>query len=309
MTRSKVKLSYILNDTKRKNTFKKRQVGVVKKLDELTTLCGIEACTIIYNSFDPQPLVWPSVDEARRLIMKLKSFSKVDQVKRQVNQATLIRQRLEKMEEKLRKQRKENHGKEMTHMMFQSIMDPQTTLLMLNTMDYKELTRVTDQKLMEVVERMNEMRRRDSSSFNPPQDGAGGSGGGGNQQLVLRHDEFMPPNHHGMFQSSSLGSSLMPNMTYPPPTMSFSPQNMNFHPTNMGFEPLNIDLQPVNMGIQPPNMDFPPADMGFQPLSTDFPQNDMEYVHPNMGMPYPNNQPMFPYYHNADMDPYDPSLH
>ncbi|XP_047306560.1 agamous-like MADS-box protein AGL80 [Impatiens glandulifera] len=206
MTRSKVKLSYILNDTKRKNTFKKRQVGVVKKLDELTTLCGIEACTIIYNSFDPQPLVWPSVDEARRLIMKLKSFSKVDQVKRQVNQETFMRQRLEKMKEKLRKQQKENHSKEMTHFMFQSIIDPQTTLLMLNMMDYKELTTVTDQKLMEVVERMNEMRRRDSSSFNPPQVGADGSGGSGSQlQLVLRHDDFMPPNH-GMFQSSSLGS-------------------------------------------------------------------------------------------------------
>ncbi|XP_047306558.1 agamous-like MADS-box protein AGL80 [Impatiens glandulifera] len=305
MARKKVKLTYIVNDTMRKITFKKRKVGVVKKLDEITTLCGIEACTVIYSAFDSQPLVWPSIDEAKRLITKFKSFSKVDQVKRNVNQESFTRQMLEKMEEKLKKQKRENHHKEMTQIMFQFMMDSQETLLMLNREDYKELSRVINQNLTE-VERMMEMRQRDSSSFIRPPIGGDMSGGSDSKHLVLSHHEFKPPNHgrfqssrpggsggggqqfvlshpnHERFQSPSLDISISPNMTYPPPRMAFLPPNM----TNPS-----------------------PANIEFSPLSTVFPGNDNAYMNHNMGISYQSNQPDLPYYHNADIGPHDPSLH
>ncbi|KAA3486335.1 agamous-like MADS-box protein AGL80 [Gossypium australe] len=51
MSRKKIKLAYITNDSARKTTYKKRSKGQVKKVRELTTLCGIEAFAII-NSPD-----------------------------------------------------------------------------------------------------------------------------------------------------------------------------------------------------------------------------------------------------------------
>ncbi|KAK8520257.1 hypothetical protein V6N12_004212 [Hibiscus sabdariffa] len=46
----KEKLAYITNDAARKTTYKKRVKGLVKKVIELTTLCGIEeACAVFYS--------------------------------------------------------------------------------------------------------------------------------------------------------------------------------------------------------------------------------------------------------------------
>ncbi|CAA7052359.1 unnamed protein product [Microthlaspi erraticum] len=55
MTRSKVKLEFISNDASRKNTFRKRNKGLLKKVNELSTLCGIPACAIIYSPYNTNP--------------------------------------------------------------------------------------------------------------------------------------------------------------------------------------------------------------------------------------------------------------
>ncbi|QCD91395.1 Transcription factor [Vigna unguiculata] len=68
MARKKLDLTYIINDSKRKTTLKKRKHGLIKKMNEITTLCGIEACAIIYSPNDPQPEVWPSEPEVQRKI-------------------------------------------------------------------------------------------------------------------------------------------------------------------------------------------------------------------------------------------------
>ena len=47
MGRKKVKLAFIANNTKRITTFRKRKKSLMKKAEELNTLCGIEACTIV----------------------------------------------------------------------------------------------------------------------------------------------------------------------------------------------------------------------------------------------------------------------
>ena len=59
MTRKKVKLAYITNDSARKAIFKKMK-GLMKKVSELSTLCGIDACAILYSRYDSQSEVWPS---------------------------------------------------------------------------------------------------------------------------------------------------------------------------------------------------------------------------------------------------------
>ncbi|GMN23112.1 hypothetical protein TIFTF001_000008 [Ficus carica] len=60
MTRKKGNLAYITNDSVRKATFKKRKEGLIKKVNKLTTLCGSDACTIIYSPYNPEPELFPS---------------------------------------------------------------------------------------------------------------------------------------------------------------------------------------------------------------------------------------------------------
>ncbi|KAI9177945.1 hypothetical protein LWI28_020931 [Acer negundo] len=69
MTRKKVmKLCYIANDSTRKVTFNKRKKGLLKKVSELSILCGIDACAIVYSPYNNQPDVWPSHHEVQRIV-------------------------------------------------------------------------------------------------------------------------------------------------------------------------------------------------------------------------------------------------
>ncbi|MBA0678403.1 hypothetical protein Goari_019753 [Gossypium aridum] len=54
MIRKKVKLAYITNDSSRKATYKKRKKGLMKKMSELSTYCGIDTCAIMYSPYESQ---------------------------------------------------------------------------------------------------------------------------------------------------------------------------------------------------------------------------------------------------------------
>ncbi|XP_056847458.1 agamous-like MADS-box protein AGL80 [Raphanus sativus] len=63
MTRRKEKHAFIVNNSSRKTTYKKRKRGLLKKAHEIFTLCEIYAGAIIYSPYDPTPEVWPSVED------------------------------------------------------------------------------------------------------------------------------------------------------------------------------------------------------------------------------------------------------
>ncbi|KAF3539463.1 hypothetical protein F2Q69_00021843 [Brassica cretica] len=87
MTRKKVKLAFIANDSSRKATYKKRKKGLMKKLNELSTLCGINACAIIYSPYDSNPEVWPSNSGVQRIISEFRTLPEMDQNKKMTNEA------------------------------------------------------------------------------------------------------------------------------------------------------------------------------------------------------------------------------
>ncbi|WOL05839.1 hypothetical protein Cni_G14570 [Canna indica] len=43
-------------------------VGLIKKVSELSTLCDIKACIIVYGPKEPKPVVWPFGSEAHRVL-------------------------------------------------------------------------------------------------------------------------------------------------------------------------------------------------------------------------------------------------
>ncbi|XP_058783798.1 agamous-like MADS-box protein AGL80 [Vicia villosa] len=121
MTRKKLKLAFIEKDTARKLAYKNRKNSLVKKVDELTTLCGIDACAIIYGPYDPQPEIWPSPSGVQNVLSKFKTASEFDQRKKMVNQESFLKQRVENAEKKLKKQLRDNKDKETTMLMLQCL--------------------------------------------------------------------------------------------------------------------------------------------------------------------------------------------
>ncbi|KAL1192032.1 Agamous-like MADS-box protein AGL80 [Cardamine amara subsp. amara] len=157
MTRKKVKLAFIANDSSRKATFKKRKKGLMKKVNELSTLCGVTACAIIYSPYDTNPEVWPSNSGVERVVSEFRTLPEMDQHKKMVDQETFLRQRIAKATEQLRKQRKENREMEMTEVMFQGLAGNMERFN-LNILDLNDLGYVTDQYLKDVKHRTEFLR-------------------------------------------------------------------------------------------------------------------------------------------------------
>ncbi|KAF9595205.1 hypothetical protein IFM89_037791 [Coptis chinensis] len=122
MAKKKIKLAWIANDAARRATFKKRNKGLMKKVSELSTLCGVEACAIIYGPYDPEPDVWPSSSEAHRVLMRFKSMPEMEQSKKMMNQEGFLGQRIVKVREQLKRQQRENREYEITQLMSQCLM-------------------------------------------------------------------------------------------------------------------------------------------------------------------------------------------
>ncbi|KAK8650032.1 hypothetical protein V6N13_139683 [Hibiscus sabdariffa] len=120
MTRNRVKLAYIANDAARKASYNKRKKGMLKKVNELSTLCGVETCAVIYSSAsDSQPEAWPSTETAHRMLSDFKALPTVEQSNRTMTQESLIKQMIAKTEERLKKVYEENRRMELTQIMFQ----------------------------------------------------------------------------------------------------------------------------------------------------------------------------------------------
>ncbi|KAL4341840.1 hypothetical protein GQ457_08G004600 [Hibiscus cannabinus] len=146
MPRNKVKLAYIENDAARKATFNRRKKGMLKKVNELSTLCGVEACVVIYPSTsNSQPEAWPSTATAHRMFSDFKALPAAEQSNRTMTQEDLIRLRIAKAEEQLKKVNEENRKMELTQIMFQ-ILDGKS-LNSVKKEDLNDLCMLIDQNL------------------------------------------------------------------------------------------------------------------------------------------------------------------
>ncbi|KAK4431045.1 Agamous-like MADS-box protein [Sesamum alatum] len=157
MTRKKVKLAFITNDSARKATFKKRKKGLMKKVSELSTLCGIEACAVVYSPYDSQPEVWPDGRGAHRVLAQFKRMPEMEQSKKMVNQESFIRHRISKAADQLKKLQKENREKEITHLMYQCLTGK--GLQGLGVAELNDMGWLLDQNLKEIYKRIEELKK------------------------------------------------------------------------------------------------------------------------------------------------------
>ncbi|KAG2394998.1 hypothetical protein LR48_Vigan09g135900 [Vigna angularis] len=122
-------------------------------MNEISTLCGIEACAIIYSPNDPQPEVWPSEPEVQRVLSKFMEMSEQKQCRKMLNQESLLKQIIIKGQQQLTRQRNDNRKKEMTHLMFQylnvgRVYDNPSLI------DLNDLSWLIDQNLNEIKKKM-----------------------------------------------------------------------------------------------------------------------------------------------------------
>ncbi|XP_058742811.1 agamous-like MADS-box protein AGL80 [Vicia villosa] len=148
MTRKKVKLAFISDDSARKATYKKRKKGIIKKVSELTILCGIPACAIISNPFDSKTEVWPDLDGAKQVIERYQSSSVIDGTKN-VNQESFLLQRITKAREHLKKLRNENREKEMSIRMME-YMEKKDLPDDVSVSDLKEFEKLIEKNVKEI---------------------------------------------------------------------------------------------------------------------------------------------------------------
>jgi len=145
--RQKVKLAFISNGVARKATYNKRKKGIIKKVSELTTLCGVSACAIISNPFNSQTEVWPDREGAKKVIERYQNSSVKDETKN-LNQEGLIMQNIAKAKERLRKLETKNHGKKLNRLMYEC-MQNKNLLNNLTAEELKDLDEFVENKLQE----------------------------------------------------------------------------------------------------------------------------------------------------------------
>lgn len=160
MTRKKVTLAYITNDSERRASFKKRKRGLIKKVSELSTLCGVDACAIIYSQFDAEPEVWPSVLGAQAVLARFRKMSTMDQTRKMVNQESFTRQRIKKVDDQLRRLRKDNKRKEMERFLYMNLLGC-GDLNHFNLADAADLAFVINQTLRDIKAQMENLKKNE----------------------------------------------------------------------------------------------------------------------------------------------------
>ena len=160
--RKKVKLAFMVSDSARKITYNKRKKSLIKKVNELTTLCGIDACALVYSEFHSEPEVWPSPLEVQRVLTKLKNYSEFELGKKKLNQESYLRERIMKSKEQLMKSEKNNWETERSLILFQCLVK-ENFVETLNSNVLNALAWEINEKLKEITSKVNEL---DTSATN-----------------------------------------------------------------------------------------------------------------------------------------------
>ncbi|GER50402.1 hypothetical protein STAS_27704 [Striga asiatica] len=114
MGRAKLNMEFITKEKTRNTTFAKRKKGLIRKLDELTILCDVSACIIIYGPKNEtglsEPDVWPTnPDQAHRIIQSYRAKNnESSSSSKTYGLHDFWLDRLKKVEDELAKQRKKN---------------------------------------------------------------------------------------------------------------------------------------------------------------------------------------------------------
>ncbi|XP_058768466.1 agamous-like MADS-box protein AGL80 [Vicia villosa] len=154
--RRRVKLAFMVNDSARNITYTKRKKSLIKTIDELATLCEIEACAIAYSDFHPKTEIWPSSWEVQGVVTKFRSYSDFEKGNKMLNKKSFLMQRIVKSKEQLVKLQKSNWEVDKSLILFQCLVK-ENFIDTLNTNTLNDLTYDINEKLKKVTSKINEL--------------------------------------------------------------------------------------------------------------------------------------------------------
>ncbi|XP_010418969.1 PREDICTED: MADS-box transcription factor PHERES 2-like [Camelina sativa] len=166
--RKKVKLSLIENATARRKTFLKRKEGLLKKVNELVTLCDVKACAVIYSPYQSTPEVWPSREGVEEVMSKFMECSVGERTKNMVDQEGFVCQSIAQENEQLNKLHEENRNSQIQDFMF-GCLEGKMDVRHLDGRDKGDLRSLFEKYLSVVTQRIEILTKNgESSSSLPP---------------------------------------------------------------------------------------------------------------------------------------------
>ncbi|XP_074346173.1 uncharacterized protein LOC141684939 [Apium graveolens] len=208
--RGKVVFARIADEKKRKESLRKRKAGLLKKMSELTILCGMEAAVVVCNREDNEPTVWPSKEEAKATINKFLDRSEVERKSRSHNTKSLFAQKCKRLKNKA-EGLKERNDRRILQAQITSIYDGKIRIEDLDAEQRKKLSDFADKRKEELQKHVKRLKRKEqqganqaqagSSFLQMPREAASGRNGDG---LAVRRESaparFQLTNDRGMTQ-------------------------------------------------------------------------------------------------------------
>ncbi|KAI4348866.1 hypothetical protein L6164_009535 [Bauhinia variegata] len=148
MTGRRIMLENIENDRARRNSFRNKSAGLVKKKRELSIYCDVDCFIISYDGEGGEPLVWPSAEKVQQLMQRYQSIPVLHRYRNVLNQEHCLRDRINKLQLQVEKRQRENTEKEMANVMDQ-IFHQGKSLCEFNVTELINLVCFTEKKVRE----------------------------------------------------------------------------------------------------------------------------------------------------------------
>ncbi|XP_045810417.1 agamous-like MADS-box protein AGL80 [Trifolium pratense] len=131
----------------------------MKKLNEISTLFGIDACTIIYDQNNPQAEVWPSDSGVKSVLFRFGSLPEFARSKKMVDQEAFLRESIEKACDQWKKQREVTRKKEMVNIVDHYIRSGEFNSNLMSNDDLNDFSSfIHDNYLKEIDRKMKGMQ-------------------------------------------------------------------------------------------------------------------------------------------------------
>jgi hypothetical protein len=131
----------------------------MKKVNEISILCGIEACAIIYDQNNPQAEVWPSDAGVKGVLARFRSLPEFERSKKMVDQEVFLRERIAKVSDQLKKQREEIRKMEIANVINHYIHNGEFNSNLMSKDDLNDFSSFIDENyLNEINQKMKGMQ-------------------------------------------------------------------------------------------------------------------------------------------------------
>ncbi|KAF6153003.1 hypothetical protein GIB67_021608 [Kingdonia uniflora] len=153
--------SVITNDVARRATFKKRRKGLMKKVSELSTLCGVNAYAIVYGGDDSPPEIWPSQSDVQRVLNRYNNLPEMEKSKNMMNLKSFLRKSITRLKSNVKKQQRDNKEYERTQLLHETVRDT-NALQGVGTDEPSDLVCLVEETMKAIEERTDALSKNGS---------------------------------------------------------------------------------------------------------------------------------------------------